>query len=504
MALNYLTALEIAHRILQPSSYYELGCRTGAGLALSKTASVGIDPNLRIEHPLTAPTRLFKATADEFFALDDIDTLIPEPIDLAFISSVQPLDAALRNVMNLERCATRSAAIAIADVSLPGAEEEDDGKNDARTEGNLNRLVSILRYHRPDLDIRVYDIGETGFVLVSGLDPSSTILKDAYAPIERQIAEGTAPSTPSAALCVLPAERLAADLGELATRRGAEPSSTPASPVALYLELLKKSVLNEIYLDDELRLIYLRRCLDGKEKFRASVMHNIRFTRADEYLNLAVSRHWGQFMDGDIRNAGFAHSMMGRVRVDNLQVALDLIRAENIPGDMIECGVWRGGGCIFMAGYLLAHNMSGRRVFVADSFEGLPVPTHASDGELDLSKAKFPELAVSLDAVQGNFSVYGLEQPNVVFLKGWFKDTLPTAPVERIALLRLDGDLYESTMDILLALYDRVVPGGVVIVDDYNYIAACKQAVADFFETRNLPLPEMIEIDWAGSWFRKP
>jgi len=499
--LNYLTALEIAHRILQPSDYYELGCRQGASLALSKTASVGIDPDLRIVHPLSAPTRLFKATGDEFFARDDIETLIPEPIDFGFISSVQPLEAALRDVMNLERFAAPSAVIAIADVSPSETNEAEH----ARTAGNLHRMVSILRHHRPDLDIHVYDIGEAGFALICGLDPSSGVLKEASALIERQIADGIDPSmSRGAAPGVLPAERLADDLGELKKRRSAEPSTTPASPVALYLELLKKSVLNEIYLDDELRLIYLRRCMDGKEKFRASVMHNIRFTRADEYLNLAVSRHWGQFMDRDIRNAGFAHSMMGRVRVDNLHVALDLIRAENIPGDMIECGVWRGGGCIFMAGYLLAHNMSGRRVFVADSFEGLPVPTHPSDGELDLSKARFPELAVSLDAVQGNFSVYGLEQPNVVFLKGWFKDTLPTAPVERIALLRLDGDLYESTMDILLALYDRVVPGGVVIVDDYNYIAACKQAVADFFEMRNLPLPDMIEIDWAGAWFRKP
>jgi hypothetical protein len=155
-----------------------------------------------------------------------------------------------------------------------------------------------------------------------------------------------------------------------------------------------------------------------------------------------------------------------------------------------------------MAGYLVAHCLSGRKVIVADSYEGLPVPTMPQDTNLDLSKGIYPQLAVSIETVRENFSVYGLDDDNVVFLKGWFKNTLPTAPVEQIALLRMDGDLYESTTNILQALYDKVAENGVIIVDDFA-IDACRSAVMDFFSARRLPYPEFQTVDWTGVWFRK-
>jgi hypothetical protein len=271
----------------------------------------------------------------------------------------------------------------------------------------------------------------------------------------------------------------------------------------LYLDLLKRSILNEIYLDDELRILYLQACLDGKDNFDRSVLHDIRGARKEDYERLAQSRRIGQFFDRDIRNSGFNHSMIGRARLDNLHAVLDLIREEEIAGDLIECGVWRGGSCIFMAGYARAYGLNERRILVADSFEGLPAPTLPHDSGLDLSKERFPELAVSLETVRENFAAYGLDGLNVVYLKGWFKDTLNEAPTDRIAVLRLDGDLYESTMDILKALYDKVALGGAIIVDDYGAIPGCRRAVADFFWSRGLPLPQMSKIDWTGVWFRK-
>jgi len=84
-----------------------------------------------------------------------------------------------------------------------------------------------------------------------------------------------------------------------------------------------------------------------------------------------------------------------------------------------------------------------------------------------------PVLAVPLEEVQALFRRYDLLDAQVRFLKGWFKDTLAGAPIERLALLRLDGDLYESTMDALVPLYDKVSPGGFVIVDDYYSCAPC-------------------------------
>jgi hypothetical protein len=305
--------------------------------------------------------------------------------------------------------------------------------------------------------------------------------------------------------------RLAGDVQGLAGAkpRAPAPARQPSQPStvvgdgSLYLDILKRSILNEIYLDDELRILYLRACLEGKESFRFPVFHDIRNARRDDYRKLSESRQVGQFFDRRIGNSGFNHSMMGRARIDNLHASMDLVRTEQVPGDFIECGVWRGGGCIFMAGYLRAYGMNDRRVLVADSFEGLPTPSLPQDAGIDLSKNKFPELAVSLETVKENFAAYDLDQDNVVYLKGWFKDTLPNAPADTIALLRMDGDLYESTMDILNALYDKVAPGGVVIVDDFYAVPACEKAIVDFFRQRGLALPEMKKIDWTGVWFRK-
>ncbi len=117
---------------------------------------------------------------------------------------------------------------------------------------------------------------------------------------------------------------------------------------------------------------------------------------------------------------------------------------------------------------------------------------------MDLSKQQFPQPAVSSETVKDNFSAYDLLSDNVVFLQGWFKDTLQDMPSQSLALLRLDGELYESTMDILVALYDKIEPGGVAIVDDYGAIEGCRKAVADYFKERGQPIPVYTKIDWTG------
>ena len=176
---------------------------------------------------------------------------------------------------------------------------------------------------------------------------------------------------------------------------------------------------------------------------------------------------------------------------------------EGVPGDLIETGVWRGGACILMRAVLEAYEDRTRRVFVADSFEGLPVPnadayppTRATDTTPSRSSS------VSLDEVKANFAKYGLLDDRVVFLKGWFKDTLPRAPIERLAVLRLDGDMYESTMDALTALYDKVSAGGFVIIDDYGCIEACRKAVHDFRDAHGISEP-ILDIDGWGVYWRK-
>jgi O-methyltransferase len=168
----------------------------------------------------------------------------------------------------------------------------------------------------------------------------------------------------------------------------------------------------------------------------------------------------------------------------------------------MECGVWRGGAVIFMRGYLAAHGIEDRIVWVADSFQGVPKPSQEEDAGLDLSAERYPMLAIDLETVRDLFQRYGLLDDRVRFLAGWFKDTLPTAPIEKLALLRLDGDLFESTRDALEALYDRVSPGGFILIDDYGCLPQCRLAVTAFRERRAIAEP-IQEVDWTGAFWRK-
>jgi O-methyltransferase len=288
------------------------------------------------------------------------------------------------------------------------------------------------------------------------------------------------------------------------------------NPTELYLNLLKKSLINELYLEVELRILYIFSMLASGRPVDADIVREFPSRMGDWVKNargrLEVgSPEWNtkvQMPDGSVRELNlrnvsqFSHSMVGRARLDNVQFCLDRIREEGIQGDLCEAGVWRGGVTIFMRGYLAAHEMTDRLVWAADSFEGLPVPSLPQDEGYDLSKSKSPVLAVSLEEVQNTFRLYDLLDDRVRFLKGWFRDTLAPAPIEKLALLRLDGDLYESTMDTLDALYDRVVVGGYVIVDDYGGWESCKLAVDEFREKHGIN-DQIQRVDWTGAYWRK-
>jgi O-methyltransferase len=191
-------------------------------------------------------------------------------------------------------------------------------------------------------------------------------------------------------------------------------------------------------------------------------------------------------------NRPTGETMMGMGALNNLHQCLEVVQASNVPGDLVETGVWRGGGTIFMRGFLAAHGDAIRRVWVCDSFEGLPKPSEVFDADRGDVLWQSEYLAVSVDEVKANFRKYGLLDERVQFLKGFFKDTMPTAPIHQIAILRLDGDMYESTIQVLDALYAKVSPGGFVIIDDYGMIPGCDRAVEDF--RRNFPVTEPLEI----------
>lgn len=213
-------------------------------------------------------------------------------------------------------------------------------------------------------------------------------------------------------------------------------------------------------------------------------------------------------MDPDMRADGkydspIAHTMIGLKRLDNLQFCIEDVLSNNIPGDLIECGAWRGGATIFMRAVLKAYNIKDRVVYVADSFEGCPKPNiekYPQDKGMNLYLVD--EFAVPLEQVKTNFDRYGLLDEQVYFLKGWFKDTLRKAPIKKLAVLRIDADLYESTMDSLVNLYPKLSIGGYIIVDDFGAFSACKQAVLDYRKANGIS-DEMIKIDWTGIYWQK-
>jgi hypothetical protein len=213
-------------------------------------------------------------------------------------------------------------------------------------------------------------------------------------------------------------------------------------------------------------------------------------------------------VDPEIRREGRdwpsrGYTMIGLKRLDNIQHCIEDVLSNAIPGDLIETGVWRGGATIFMRAVLKVDNVTDRRVWVADSFEGLPKP-NVDKYPADFGDPfhQFAELAISIDEVRANFRRFDLLDEQVCFLKGWFRDTLADAPIERLALLRLDGDMYESTMEALVNLYPKVSEGGYVIVDDYGALTGCRKAVDDY-RAREAIGEEMRWIDWTGIYWRR-
>jgi O-methyltransferase len=199
-----------------------------------------------------------------------------------------------------------------------------------------------------------------------------------------------------------------------------------------------------------------------------------------------------------------AETMIGMQRLTSLQHCVETVLAEDIPGDLIECGVWRGGACILMRAVLAAYGDETRSVWLADSFQGVPPgdpANYKADKGLRLDRYA-GILGVSEAEVRANFQRYGLLDEQVRFLPGWFKDTLHDAPIDRIAVLRLDGDLYESTIQALDALYPRLSPGGFCIIDDYHDMKPCEQAVTDYRAKHGVS-GDIIDIDPHAALWRK-
>jgi O-methyltransferase len=301
----------------------------------------------------------------------------------------------------------------------------------------------------------------------------------------------------------------------------------------LYLDLMKRALMDGIYVDDPLASFVpfqikpttkgLKRALiSALQRFLAH--YHVRLVKPGS-VGFAVSQLTPSELEAmnkchfdismappkeleSIREGGKywpvrAHTMIGLKRLDNLQYCAETVIGEGIAGDFIETGVWRGGACIFMRAILKAYGQNGRTVWVADSFQGLPPPDADNyPADIDDQHHIYSQwLAVSKEQVERNFRRYGLLDGQVRFLKGWFKDTLPSAPIERLAILRLDSDMYESTIQALDALYPKLSVGGFVMVDDY-FLKPCAQAIHDFRAAHGID-DEIMDIDGMGSYWRR-
>lgn len=272
---------------------------------------------------------------------------------------------------------------------------------------------------------------------------------------------------------------------------------------ALYLDLVKRSLTGALAEDNDTILGGARVSPNSSLAKRAG--HAVGRLASRFNLEIAYKRAY----DPALREQGYdwpsrAESMIGLRRMDNIQQAIATIVAEDVPGDLIETGVWRGGACIFMRANLKAWGDTTRKVWVADSFEGLPAPNaakYAADAGDKLHQ--YSGLAVGVQQVRHNFERYGLLDDQVEFLVGWFKDTLPTAPLDKLALARLDGDMYESTIQAIEALYPRLSPGGFLIIDDFgSHASQAGRAIHDYRAAHGIT-EEIVPIDEFGAYWRK-
>ncbi len=231
-----------------------------------------------------------------------------------------------------------------------------------------------------------------------------------------------------------------------------------------------------------------------------------RVVRAFERLGVVFLRIAPQ--DRAARDRGedwpvFAHTMAGVQRLRNTRRCVEQAIGDGVPGDLIEAGTWRGGSAMMMRAVLDACGDTERALYVADTFAGLPAPDpERYPADQGARWHREPRLAVDLAEVRASFQRFGLLDDRVRFLEGRFADTLPAVADRTWAVVRVDGDMYESTIDALSRLWPGVAPGGFVIVDDYGAVGACRQAVDEFRAQHGIDAP-LHMVDWTGAWWRR-
>jgi O-methyltransferase len=197
-----------------------------------------------------------------------------------------------------------------------------------------------------------------------------------------------------------------------------------------------------------------------------------------------------------------AHTMVRNLNLINLYRMVRYINRSELPGAIVECGVWNGGSSAMMASACSDTGVQ-RDFWLFDSFEGLPPPTE-KDSPIERANYFRGWNKGSIISVEQVFHKLDLPLDRVHFVKGWFEDTIPESAVPQIALLHIDADWYDSVTLVLNSLYERITPGGYVVFDDYKFWEGCTRAAHDFLDSHGVPRTALHRVGGMGAYFQKP
>jgi O-methyltransferase/8-demethyl-8-(2,3-dimethoxy-alpha-L-rhamnosyl)tetracenomycin-C 4'-O-methyltransferase len=237
-----------------------------------------------------------------------------------------------------------------------------------------------------------------------------------------------------------------------------------------YIDLIKRAITNYVYLGGE----------TPQDAFRC-VSH----------YDLEQSR-W------KIDQLSRPTTLLTKSQLDLIEKAVLAVEAKGVPGDFLEAGIWRGGAIVLMRALLKAYNISGRKVFAADSFAGIPTNTRAINDPVDLWSDRW---VASLDEVRQAISRFGLLDDKIKFVVGYFEDSLQSLEGKRFSVVRLDSDSYDSVETSLEYLYPLLSQGGFLIVDDWH-LPGCRMAVMDYRSQLGIR-DEVHEWDGNAYWVKQ-
>jgi O-methyltransferase len=180
------------------------------------------------------------------------------------------------------------------------------------------------------------------------------------------------------------------------------------------------------------------------------------------------------------------YTLTGPLRTISLIRSIRYLVQNRISGDIVECGVWKGGSMMAVAKTLLRLNDEDRCLWLYDTYAGMSQPTAVDISVCNVSAQDLDYLRVGLDDVRKAVLSTGYDEGKVFFVKGRVEEALPARMPEQIALLRLDTDWYESTYHELVHLFPRLVRGGVLIIDDYGHWQGARKATDEYLQKNSI------------------